>query len=73
VPLLPGGLGAIEGSLAASLVAFGALTAPAGAAVALYRLVSFWGVVGAGWLAWLAVRAGERNRTEDLTADAVPG
>ncbi|TQL95099.1 hypothetical protein FB559_0594 [Actinoallomurus bryophytorum] len=70
VPLLPGGLGAIEGSLAASLVAFGALTAPAGAAVALYRLVSFWGVVGAGWLAWLAVRAGERNRAEDLTADA---
>jgi uncharacterized protein (TIRG00374 family) len=74
VPLLPGGLGAIEGSLAASLVAFGALTAPAGAAVALYRLVSFWGVVGAGWLAWLAVRAGERNRAGDLTtADALPG
>ena len=59
VPLLPGGLGAIEGSLAASLVAFGALTAPAGAAVALYRLVSFWGIVGAGWLAWLAVRASD--------------
>ena len=62
VPLLPGGLGAIEGSLAASLVAFGALAAPAGAAVALYRLVSFWGVVGAGWLAWLAVKAGEQDR-----------
>jgi uncharacterized protein (TIRG00374 family) len=68
VPLLPGGLGAIEGSLAASLVAFGALTAPAGAAVALYRLVSFWGVVGAGWLAWLAVRASERNRAGDLAS-----
>lgn len=61
VPLLPGGLGAIEGSMAASLVAFGALSAPAGAAVALYRLVSFWGVVGVGWLAWLAVKAGERD------------
>jgi uncharacterized protein (TIRG00374 family) len=61
VPLLPGGLGAIEGSLAASLVAFGAVAAPAGAAVALYRLVSFWGVVGAGWLAWLAVKAGEQD------------
>jgi uncharacterized membrane protein YbhN (UPF0104 family) len=56
LPLLPGGLGAIEGSLAASLVAFGAVAAPAAAAVALYRLVSFWGVVGAGWVAWLAVR-----------------
>ncbi|MGI5226787.1 lysylphosphatidylglycerol synthase transmembrane domain-containing protein [Actinoallomurus sp. CA-142502] len=61
VPLLPGGLGAMEGSLAASLVAFGALSAPAGAAVALYRLVSFWGVVGVGWLAWLAVKAGEKD------------
>jgi uncharacterized protein (TIRG00374 family) len=61
LPLLPGGLGAIEGSLAASLVAFGALAAPAGAAVALYRLVSFWGVVGAGWLAWLAVKVGEEG------------
>jgi uncharacterized protein (TIRG00374 family) len=62
LPLLPGGLGAIEGSLAASLVAFGAVAAPAGAAVAVYRLVSFWGVVGAGWLAWLAVKAGEQKR-----------
>jgi uncharacterized protein (TIRG00374 family) len=59
VPVLPGGLGAMEGSMAASLVAFGALAAPAGAAVLLYRLVSFWGVVGAGWVAWLAVRAAE--------------
>jgi uncharacterized protein (TIRG00374 family) len=59
LPLLPGGLGAIEGSMAASLVAFGAMSAPAGAAVALYRLVSFWGVVGVGWLAWLAVKADE--------------
>ncbi len=59
LPLLPGGIGAIESSLAASLVAFGALAVPASAAVALYRLVSFWGVVGAGWLAWLAVRSGD--------------
>jgi uncharacterized membrane protein YbhN (UPF0104 family) len=59
LPLLPGGIGAIESSLAASLVAFGALAVPASAAVALYRLVSFWGVVGAGWLAWLAIRSGE--------------
>ncbi|MCO6006472.1 flippase-like domain-containing protein [Actinoallomurus purpureus] len=63
LPLLPGGLGAIEASLAASLVAFGALAVPAGAAVALYRLVSFWGVIGAGWLAWLAVKVGEDDGT----------
>jgi uncharacterized protein (TIRG00374 family) len=63
LPLLPGGLGAIEASLAASLVAFGALAVPAGATVALYRLVSFWGVIGAGWLAWLAITIGEDERT----------
>ncbi|GAA4626199.1 hypothetical protein GCM10023196_033430 [Actinoallomurus vinaceus] len=63
LPLLPGGLGAIEASLAASLVAFGALAVPAGAAVALYRLVSFWGVVGAGWLAWLTIKIAEDDVT----------
>lgn len=52
LPLLPGGLGAIEGSMAASLVAFGAALSPAAAAVGLYRLVSYWAVVAVGWLAW---------------------
>ncbi|NKZ05871.1 lysylphosphatidylglycerol synthase transmembrane domain-containing protein [Actinomadura latina] len=52
LPLLPGGLGAIEGSMAASLVAFGATLSPAAAAVGLYRLVSYWAVVAVGWLAW---------------------
>lgn len=52
LPLLPGGLGAVEGSMAASLVAFGATLSPAAAAVGLYRLVSYWGVVAVGWAAW---------------------
>ncbi|MBW8483671.1 flippase-like domain-containing protein [Actinomadura sp. PM05-2] len=60
LPLLPGGIGAIESSMAASLVAFGATLAPAGAAVGLYRLVSYWIVVGVGWLAWLALQEGPR-------------
>ncbi|GAA1829657.1 lysylphosphatidylglycerol synthase transmembrane domain-containing protein [Actinomadura chokoriensis] len=55
LPLLPGGLGAIEGSMAASLVAFGATLSPAAAAVGLYRLVSYWAVVAVGWLAWAAL------------------
>lgn len=70
LPILPGGLGAIEGSLAASLVAFGTTAVPAGAAVALYRLVSFWGVVGAGWLAWLAVRTAEEGPAGPIHAAA---
>ncbi|NDU75880.1 flippase-like domain-containing protein [Actinomadura sp. DSM 109109] len=60
LPLLPGGLGAIEGSMAASLVAFGATLSPAAAAVGLYRLVSYWGVVMVGWVAWAGLREGPR-------------
>ncbi|MEO5876766.1 MAG: lysylphosphatidylglycerol synthase transmembrane domain-containing protein [Streptosporangiaceae bacterium] len=56
LPLLPGGLGAIEASMTASMVGFGALAVPAGAAVMLYRLVSFWGIVAAGWGFWLVLR-----------------
>jgi uncharacterized membrane protein YbhN (UPF0104 family) len=60
LPLLPGGLGAIESSMAASLVAFGAALSPAVAAVGLYRLVSYWGVVAVGWAAWAALHEGRR-------------
>jgi uncharacterized protein (TIRG00374 family) len=62
VPLLPGGFGAIEGSLVAVLVAFGATAVPAGAAVGIYRLVSFWAVVAVGWLAWLVLRVSDETR-----------
>ncbi|MBC6461480.1 YbhN family protein [Actinomadura sp. HBU206391] len=61
LPLLPGGLGAIEAGLVTALVGFGATAAPAGAAVAVYRLVSFWAVVAVGWLAWFALRASDRT------------
>ncbi|GAA1545142.1 YbhN family protein [Actinomadura kijaniata] len=60
LPLLPGGLGAVEGSMAASLAAFGATLTPAAAAVGLYRLASYWIVVAIGWLAWLALHEGPR-------------
>jgi uncharacterized protein (TIRG00374 family) len=70
LPLLPGGLGAVEAGLVTSLVAFGAHAVPAGGAVAVYRLVSFWAVVAVGWLAWLALRASEENlgRAQQWTA-----
>ncbi|WP_084219320.1 lysylphosphatidylglycerol synthase transmembrane domain-containing protein [Spirillospora albida] len=60
LPLLPGGLGAIEGSMAAALVAFGSAVTPAVAAVGLYRLISYWAVVAVGWTAWLALHDGPR-------------
>lgn len=61
LPLLPGGLGAIEAGLVAALVAFGATAVPTSAAVAIYRLVSFWGIVAVGWLAWLVLRASDET------------
>ncbi|MFB4311003.1 YbhN family protein [Actinomadura sp. GTD37] len=72
LPLLPGGLGAIEGSMAASLVAFGATLSPAAAAVGVYRLVSYWAVVAVGWLAWATLhehaRLGARIRSSLTSA-----
>lgn len=56
LPLLPGGLGAVESAMAGALVALGAGLIPAGAAVGVYRIISYWAVVAVGWLAWLALR-----------------
>ncbi|WP_433819884.1 lysylphosphatidylglycerol synthase transmembrane domain-containing protein [Actinomadura scrupuli] len=73
LPLLPGGLGAIDGSMVVGMAAFGAAPAAAGAATGLYRLVSYWAVVALGWLAWLALRAGEtRLRRIPLGRPALP-
>ncbi|GAA2091322.1 lysylphosphatidylglycerol synthase transmembrane domain-containing protein [Actinomadura alba] len=60
MPMLPGGFGAMEAGLIATLVGFGATAAPAGAAVTVYRLVSLWAVVAVGWLALVALRASDR-------------
>ncbi|MCK4175999.1 lysylphosphatidylglycerol synthase transmembrane domain-containing protein [Aciditerrimonas ferrireducens] len=66
LPLTPGGLGVVEGSLAALLTAYGVPTSQAFAVVMLYRLISFWGLVPVGWGAWLLVdlqgRRGRRHQ-----------
>jgi putative heme transporter len=67
LPITPGGLGVVEGSLTIALVAFGGDRAGTVEAVLIYRLISFWGqlVVGwavAGWLA-LGVRSGRWQRS----------
>jgi len=60
LPITPGGLGVVEGSLTVGLVAFGGSGATALAAVLLYRLVSFWGLLPAGALAWAGLRLTSR-------------
>lgn len=50
VPLLPGGLGVVDGALTAALVAGGLTAAEALPAVIIYRLISFVLVAVAGWI-----------------------
>lgn len=50
IPLTPGGIGVIEASLLAALIATGAATGPASAAVLLYRLCSAWLLVPIGYV-----------------------
>ena len=59
VPLLPGSIGVAEGSMAAALVCSGVRPTAALAGVLVYRLVSFWMVLPAGWLAWTWLRRGD--------------
>lgn len=61
LPITPGGIGVVEGSLAALLTAYGATSAQALAIVLLYRIVSFWGLVPVGWAAWFAIALTERR------------
>ena len=56
LPITPGGLGVVEGSLTVALVAFGGSTEETVAAVLLYRVLSFWLTVPIGWAAWLALQ-----------------
>jgi len=49
LPITPGGLGAVEGSITIALVAFGGPRASTVDAVLVYRLISFWLVLVIGW------------------------
>jgi putative heme transporter len=63
VPITPGGLGVVEGSLTIALVAYGGNHEATVAAVVLYRLISFWGLLAVGWLAWAGLAY--QNRRQD--------
>jgi putative heme transporter len=49
LPVVPGGLGIVEGSLAVLLAAYGAGRVPAVSAVLAFRLVSYWLASAVGW------------------------
>jgi uncharacterized protein (TIRG00374 family) len=55
LPITPGGLGVVEGSLTIALVAYGGARASTVAAVLAYRLLSFWAILPTGWVSWVLV------------------
>lgn len=69
LPITPGGLGVVEGSLTIALVAYGGAQASTVGAVLIYRIVSFWGFVPVGWLAYLGVKWRDR-RSDHASARA---
>jgi len=60
MPVTPGGIGVVEGSITLALVAFGGDKTVTLAAVLLYRLITYWGCIPAGGLTWLVLRATSR-------------
>ena len=64
LPITPGGLGVVEGSLTVALVAYGGSTAGSVAAVLVYRIISFWMLLPIGWLAFLALHIEGRRYPE---------
>ncbi|HUY06477.1 MAG TPA: YbhN family protein [Acidimicrobiales bacterium] len=60
LPITPGGLGVVEGSLTVALVAFGGAELSAVFAVLLYRIISFWGPLALGWGSWSAIGLRQR-------------
>jgi uncharacterized membrane protein YbhN (UPF0104 family) len=71
--ITPGGLGVTEGALCAALLAAGLRASQSLAAVLLFRLVSFWLVVAAGWLVWLWLRRRSAPPATASTATDAPG
>ena len=75
LPVTPGGLGVVEGSLTIALVAFGGAETSTVAAVLLYRIITFWGELIPGWGTWAALawisRRNPMPSARQLPGDAV--
>jgi putative heme transporter len=67
LPITPGGLGVVEGSLVIALVAYGGGQVSTVAAVLLYRIVSFWAFLPVGWLVWAGLTWSNR-RADQIAA-----
>lgn len=61
LPITPGGLGAVEGSITIALVAFGGGESSTVAAVIVYRIISFWAELPVGWATAAGLGLGVRR------------
>ena len=66
VPVVPGGLGVVDGALTLGLTVGGTPVDDAIASVILYRLISLVLVIGVGWVLWMLLR--RRGVTAEVTA-----
>jgi uncharacterized protein (TIRG00374 family) len=65
LPIVPGGIGVVEGSLAVILAAYGAGRTSALSAALVFRAVSFWFAIAVGWIAvWVIVRRGRLGQSK---------
>jgi len=67
LPIVPGGLGIVEGSLAVILAAYGIARVPAISAALAYRLVSFWLAIAVGWASVGVIAYQARRRHEAIS------
>jgi putative heme transporter len=74
-PVVPGGLGIVEGSLAVILVAYGVGQVPALAAAITFRIVNFWLAIAVGWVTVgvIAIRSGRDPASAAGPADSGSG
>lgn len=72
MPVTPGGLGVVEGSLTLALVSYGGGGEKTLAAVLLYRLISFWGLIPSGALCYGLLRTRRLRRLPGAMAEAMP-
>jgi uncharacterized protein (TIRG00374 family) len=72
LPIVPGGLGIVEGSLAVILAAYGVARVPAISAALAYRLVSFWLSIAVGWISVGAIAYRARRSGQSLLPASEP-
>jgi uncharacterized protein (TIRG00374 family) len=72
LPITPGGLGVVEGSLTIALVAYGGVEVSTVAAVLLYRIISFWGFLPVGWASWGGITWANRRHDRQAAEAGLP-